>query len=170
MAHIVRLLRATDVAAFRQVRLEALRREPEGFASSAADWDALALDEWRRRMTSGPIVAAIRGDEPVGLMGLLLQTGRRMAHRATLIMVYVRREERGAGLADAMLDTLAGVARDKGIRQIELHASTENPRAIRFYLRSGFTEVGRIPGGFIHEDREIDELLMVRRISATRSR
>jgi hypothetical protein len=29
---------------------------------------------------------------------------------------------------------------------------------------TGFAEVGRIPAGFLHEGREIDELMMARRI------
>lgn len=172
----IRLLGAADVEAFRAIRLEALRREPASFASSLVDWEALTPDEWRGRMKSGPIVAAFRDEEAVGLMGLLLRTGRRMVHRATVIMVYVRREERGVGLADAMLATLVEMAREMRIRQLELHASTENPQAIRFYLRSGFNEIGRIPGGFIHEGREVGEVLMARRlapdvgVSAPRSR
>lgn len=42
--------------------------------------------------------------------------------------------------------------------------SAENPAAIRFYLREGFSEVGRIPAGFLHDGREIDDVMMVRRL------
>jgi ribosomal protein S18 acetylase RimI-like enzyme len=37
--------------------------------------------------------------------------------------------------------------------------------AISFYRREGFGETGRIPAGFIHEGREIDDVLMVRRLA-----
>jgi RimJ/RimL family protein N-acetyltransferase len=47
---------------------------------------------------------------------------------------------------------------------LELAVSAENPAAIRFYLREGFSEVGRIPGGFLHDGREIDDVMMVRRL------
>ncbi|MFB2604722.1 N-acetyltransferase family protein, partial [Rhizobium phaseoli] len=42
--------------------------------------------------------------------------------------------------------------------------SAENPAAIRFYQREGFSEIGRIPGGVLEEGREIDDVMMARRI------
>jgi ribosomal protein S18 acetylase RimI-like enzyme len=49
-------------------------------------------------------------------------------------------------------------------RQIELSVSVENAAAIRFYRREGFVEIGCSPGGFLHEGREIDDLLMAKRV------
>lgn len=161
----VRMLTVDDVEAFRRIRLEALRLEPASFASSHDDWERLDLAEWQARMTGGPIAAAFCGDEPVGLMGLLLQRGSRMAHRATLVMVYLREDARGTGLAARMLDRLLAVAQERGVRQVELHASAENQAAVAFYRKKGFVEAGRIPAGFIHEGREVEEILMVRRLA-----
>ena len=42
--------------------------------------------------------------------------------------------------------------------------SAENPVARRFYEREGFRQIGCIPGGFLHEGREVDEIMMVRRL------
>jgi hypothetical protein len=46
-----------------------------------------------------------------------------------------------------------------------LAPSAENAAALRFYRDEGFQEIGRIPGGFLHDCRETDEILMVRRIA-----
>jgi len=78
----------------------------------------------------------------------------------------VRERERGRGLGAALLHALTAHARALGVRQLELAASAENPAAVRFYRRAGFVEIGRVPGGFVHEGREIDEIMMVRRIAA----
>lgn len=161
---VVRLLGDHEVDVFRRIRLEALRREPAAFASSASDWEALAPEDWRQRIAAGPVVAAFRDDDPVGLMGLLPERASRMAHRATLVMVYLRREERGAGLAGRLLVCLLTEASARGIRQVELHVSAENGPALAFYRRSGFSEVGRLPAAFIHDGREVEEALMLRRL------
>jgi ribosomal protein S18 acetylase RimI-like enzyme len=55
-------------------------------------------------------------------------------------------------------------ARDGGFRQIELAVTAENAPALAFYRREGFAEIGYIPAGFLHEGREIDEILMMRRV------
>jgi ribosomal protein S18 acetylase RimI-like enzyme len=80
-------------------------------------------------------------------------------------MVYLRKDFRRSGLAKSLLDMVAKFAWDIGVTQLELTVSVENPVAISFYRREGFGETGRIPAGFIHEGREIDDVLMVRRLA-----
>ncbi|MFD1987601.1 GNAT family N-acetyltransferase [Mesorhizobium newzealandense] len=161
----LKLLDPDDFEVFKRIRLEALRASPEAFASSASDWESLPDEEWRRRLTTNPVVVSFRGEEPVGIMGLTRQQGSKMAHRATIIMVYLRDSERGGGHAAAMLNLLLDHARASGIRQVELAVSAENPAAIRFYQREGFHEIGCIPAGFLHGGREIDEIVMARRLT-----
>ena len=161
---MIRQLGPDDMQVFRQIRLEALRREPANFASSVEDWEVLPDAEWTRRLTANAVFADFHDGEPVAMLGLMPQAASKMAHRATVIMVYVRKDRRGAGHARALLDAVADYARSAGIRLLELAVSAENPAAIRFYQREGFAQAGRIPGGTIHEGREIDEILMTRRI------
>lgn len=161
---VIRHISADEFDIFQRIRLEALRAEPSSFASSVEDWEALSDAEWRRRL-SDPVFVAFRGNEPVGVMGLLRQRSSKMAHRATLIMVYVRKELRGVGLAKDLLDTVIAYALSEGIVQIELVVSSENPKAIGFYRREGFSEIGRIPGGVVHDGKEIDDIMMARRLT-----
>jgi RimJ/RimL family protein N-acetyltransferase len=161
---MIRLLGPDDADAFRRIRLEALRAEPAAYASRAEDWEALPNEEWCRRLTENPVFVAFDKDEPVGIMGLFRQRSSKMAHRATIVMVYVRESMRGTGLAAALLASVTEHARNSGIRQLELAVSVENQAAIRFYQRAGFAEIGRIPGALLHDGREIDEIMMARRI------
>lgn len=160
----IRHISADEFDIFRRIRLEALRAEPSSFASSAEDWEVLSDEEWRRRLTD-PVFVAFRDNEPVGVMGLMRQRSSKMTHRATLIMVYVRKDLRGVGLAKDLLDTVIAYALSEGIVQIELIVSSENPKAIGFYRREGFSEIGRIPGGVRHNGREVDDLMMARRLT-----
>lgn len=161
---MIRLLGPEDVETFRRIRLEALRAEPDSFAGSAEDWEKLSDDEWRQRITAGAVFVAVRDGDPVGIMGLLRERPSKMAHRATVVMVYIRKSLRGSGLAKTLLERLIVHARSQGIRQLELSVSAENEKAIGFYSRQQFVEVGRIPGGCIRNGREVDDLIMVRRI------
>ncbi|WP_378952858.1 GNAT family N-acetyltransferase [Mesorhizobium sp. ANAO-SY3R2] len=161
----LKLLPPEDYEIFKRIRLEALRLAPAAFASSERDWATLPDEEWQRRLKDNSVVVSFHEEEPVGIMGLMPQQPSKMAHRATIIMVYLRENERGGGRAAAMLDLLLDHARTLGVRQVELAVSAENPAAFRFYLREGFHEIGRIPGGFLHEGREIDEIMMARRLT-----
>lgn len=161
----IRLLVPDDFEIFKRIRLEALRTAPEAFASRASDWEKLPDEEWRRRIENNTVVVCFRQQEPIGIMGLTRQQAGKMAHRATLNMVYLRQDGRSGGQAAAMLDMLVQHAKAVGISQIELAVTAGNPAAVRFYRREGFHEIGRIPAGFLHEGREIDEIMMVRRIT-----
>jgi RimJ/RimL family protein N-acetyltransferase len=79
-------------------------------------------------------------------------------------MVYLRESFRGTGLARDLLAAVVDFARHEEILQLELAVSAENPGAIGFYRREGFSEVGRIPGGLLDGGREIDDVIMVRRL------
>jgi ribosomal protein S18 acetylase RimI-like enzyme len=162
---MIRLLGTDDVDVFRQIRMEALRAEPAAFASSASDWEQMSEDAWRQRLLDDPVFVSFDGEEPVAIMGLLRQRASKMVHRATIIMVYVRSEMRGTGIAASILNHVVDYARENGIRQLELTASAENVRAIKFYRNAGFADVGLIPAGVIDGGREIDDLIMVRRIA-----
>jgi GNAT superfamily N-acetyltransferase len=161
----IRLLTPEDAGIFRQIRLEALRADSAAFASQAQDWESLSLEEWTHRLTANAVFIAFREGEPVGIMGLMRQQASKTAHRGTVIMVYVRATCRGYGIAAALMARLAEFALTAGIVQLELAANAENAAAIQFYRREGFAEIGRIPAGFLHEGREIDEILMAKRIA-----
>jgi RimJ/RimL family protein N-acetyltransferase len=160
----IRQLSAAEWPLFRDLRLEALRREPAQYASALSDWSDLKPQDWQRRLANAPVFVCLEQGDPVGMMGLLRPQARKMAHRATLLMVYMRASHRGSGRAAALFDAVTCYARDNGISQIELAVSVENPRARRFYERIGFDSIGTIPCGFRHEGRDIDEVLMLRRL------
>ncbi|HWU62088.1 MAG TPA: GNAT family N-acetyltransferase [Ensifer sp.] len=154
---------AANLAAFKEIRLESLRTEGENFGSAYEDWVDLPDEEWLRRLDA-PVFLAFRGEEPVGMIGLLQERGIKLRHRALVIMVYLRKEVRGSGLAKRLLDTVVEQASRDGITQLELHVRAENAAAVRFYEREGFIEIGRIPAATIFEGREVDEFLMCRRL------
>ncbi len=161
----IRRLTAEDAQAFRAIRREALLEAPAAFASTADDFAKLSDEAIRKTLSDLALFAAFRGEEPVGLMGLTRYNSSKMAHRGNLVMVYVRAAERGRKLADELLAAVTAHAQASGLRQIELAVSVENPAARAFYRRAGFAEFGHIPAVFLHEGREIDEILMMRRVA-----
>ena len=55
---------------------------------------------------------------------------------------YVRRDFHGAGLAQILMDAVLSRAREKRADTLWLGVWEKNPRAIRFYEKCGFREVG----------------------------
>ena len=163
---IIRQLAPHETALFRKLRLEALETHPEAYVSTADDLRTLDDAVVSARLAEHPAFVALDRDEPVALMGWLRQPSSKMAHRANLVMVYVRPELRRTGIASALLGHLVVAARQDGIAQLELAVSVENPAAVLFYERFGFNIAGTVPRGFRHQGRDIDEHIMVRDLDA----
>lgn len=160
----IRRISTAEMNVFRQIRLEALRCEPEVFASVYTDWLKFSDAEWNARMNI-PIFVAFVEDKPVGLMALKRLTPPKMMHRATLMMVYINRRFRGSGLAAMLLDAVVSFAENNGITQIELGVRADNASAIRFYLSSGFIRVGDVLHGYADARGIFDEMLMIRQLN-----
>jgi ribosomal protein S18 acetylase RimI-like enzyme len=78
--------------------------------------------------------------------------------------MYVRASAQGTGLADALMTALLDHA-SHVVEQVQLVVNAENARAIKFYQRHGFYEIGRIPRSLHVGDRYYDDLLMFRAVS-----
>jgi putative acetyltransferase len=78
-------------------------------------------------------IARVDG-EPVGCGGIALGDGLAEVKR-----MYVRRQARGRGVADAILARLLEEARARGIARIVLETGDVQHAAMRFYQRAGFT-------------------------------
>jgi putative acetyltransferase len=78
-------------------------------------------------------IARVNG-EPAGCGGVAL-----FSDFAEIKRMYVRKQSRGQGIADAVLETLCAVARHEGFTLVRLETGVHSLEAIRFYRRNGFT-------------------------------
>jgi len=72
--------------------------------------------------------------------------------------LYVDRVWHGAGVSQALLAQACRVARELGATTLWLKVWERNPRAIAFYAKSGFVDVG-VADFFVGHDRQTDRVL-----------
>lgn len=144
MQYVVRMLGKDDAAAFRQVRLEALRLHPEAFTSSYEDEALLSLAQFTERLaTPGQTrFGAFAGNEMVGLVGLNLRSGLKERHKASLFSMYVAAEHRRSGLAQQLVSAVIERAREAGALVLDLFVTVGNAPAQRLYRQMGFVPYG----------------------------
>ncbi len=138
----VRSITPDEWPLWRAVRLAALGEAPYAFGSTLADWqgDGDREDRWRGRLTDVDhnLVALVDG-RPVGqASGHRLEPG----FSAELISMWVDPARRGRGVGEALVEAVAGWARDDGAEQLLLDVKLDNDRAIAFYERVGFVDAG----------------------------
>ena len=96
----------------KQLRLEALRREPTAFASSYEDELAFSDDVWQSRLAAAMERAgnmtyfAKHEGALVGMAGATWSPRAKVRHVATVYGVYVSPDMRGRGIASDLMHTL----------------------------------------------------------------
>ena len=162
---VIRTTSEADWAEVRALRLEMLADTPIAYAETLEQAEGHGEDVWRLRGARGATqgqtsVVAIDRGRWVGHMGGYIPDA---ASGPLLVAVYVAPSHRGdrAGVSRRLLDAVEAWALEFG-DTLRLEVHEQNPRAIAFYEKVGFTLTGRTreyelaPGGL--------ELEMIKRL------
>ena len=123
--------------AFRDVRLASLADAPGAFGASYADWVDAPEQRWRSRLTDVPFtIVALSGGRGVGVV-----SGAQADDHVELISMWVAPEHRGTGLAERLIEQVAGWASSSG-HDTFLMVRDDNERAVRAYAKAGFVDLG----------------------------
>jgi RimJ/RimL family protein N-acetyltransferase len=160
-----------DTAAYRELRLEALRTHPEAFGADYEESLARPIERWQQNVRDGAgtdlgvTYVAEAGGALVGVTGIYRDSGLKMRHCANIWGVYVRPAWRGMGSIDQLIESCVAWARAHEVRLAKLAVVTANAAAIRCYVRCGFSVYGVEPEVIHHNGVYYDELLMVRKLA-----
>lgn len=157
----IRLLTCSDAVAYRDIRLEGLRRNPEAFASTFEDEQDKPLDWFEERIAQSQIFGAMIEQGMVGVVGLRLNADAKQRHKALIWGMYVRPEGRQCGIGKRLVEAAVAYAPDH-VEQIQLAVVTENEAARRLYSGVGFIEYGHQINALKHGARYYDDILMVK--------
>lgn len=162
MTFSIRRLATQDVAAYRAIRLTALRDHPEAFASAYEAAKDRPDGYFAAALEKLAIFGIIASDGSLaGIAAFDRSEGEKMQHRGSIIQVYVRPEMRGTGAALALIEAVVEHARQHVI-QVHLCVAAANEAALRLYRKAGFETYGTEPRYLYVDGRYTDEHLMVR--------
>jgi ribosomal protein S18 acetylase RimI-like enzyme len=157
----IRRLAPSEGAAYREIRLAALRLNPEAFGSTFAAESVRPLEHFSERVAQCPVFAAFRGAQIVGIAGFLGHEGANEAHKGYLWGMYVRSDERNAGVGRKLAEAVIAYAREH-VEILQLEVVSENKAARRLYASLGFVEYGIERKALKQGGRYSDEVLMAK--------
>ena len=136
----------SDVEAFRELRLRALRDDPKAFGSTHENETQRSLAEWRARVedsTAGDsafLALATVDGVAVGMVGGY-EPADRPADREVVSM-WVGPAWRGTGLGRSLIEAVEAWAAAAGAVHLTLWVVASNTPAVNLYHRAGFAETG----------------------------
>jgi ribosomal protein S18 acetylase RimI-like enzyme len=134
----IRQMQEDDWRTVRDVRLRALREDPDVFGSSLAREEMFAETHWRMRLRSAATWVALDDEgTPRGLVGMIQEPGSPTTDRH-VVQLWVAPEARRQGLAWALLDAVWAAARTEGATTVSLWVTDGNHAAGDLFVRAGF--------------------------------
>jgi ribosomal protein S18 acetylase RimI-like enzyme len=164
MSIAVRLITPEDYDVFRALRLESLRLLPDCFAADPMQEEAMPKEEWLSRLASASSFGGFIDGTLSGMVVFSRPSRPKLAHTGDIGAMYVRASAQGTSLAGALMTALLKHA-ETVVEQVQLTVNAENTRAIKFYQRHGFRQIGIIPRSLHVGDRYYDDMLMFRGLS-----
>ena len=153
---------------YRELRLRALRTDPQAFGQSYAEAMQHPEERWRQRLIDASdgkswLVFAERDGRLIGMSGAFQWPEDREANRAMVIAVYVDPELRGLRIGERLMQAVLDEMRAAGLDSAILAVNPEQSAAVRLYERMGFiatgAEVNRLGNGQECEETVMERLL-----------
>jgi ribosomal protein S18 acetylase RimI-like enzyme len=161
---LIRKLTPEDAAAYRALRLQALRECPTAFASSEEEELGIPLLVVGANLAADEgacVLGAFDDAALVGVVGLQREQPRKLAHKAFVWGVYVAPQSRRQGLGrELMMEALAQAAAMPGVRQVNLSVNAANAPAMALYRAMGFEPFGTERGFMMLDGELLDETHM----------
>lgn len=136
----LRAAQKRDWRALRELRLEALLDTPEAYGSTYEESLRRSRAQWKEMARNFNYFVALREGDFVGMASG--GDHEKYPDTAWLYGMYVTPEERGTGVAGALVGCVERWARERGYDALFLHVGVGVPRARAFYQRVGFVETG----------------------------
>jgi RimJ/RimL family protein N-acetyltransferase len=144
----VRILNRADAAAFRELRLRALKEHADAFTSSYEEEVRKPLAATEERLGAGDNTfwGAFVDGQLQGMVGLTREPRAKNRHKGDVVAMYVAPELRRRGLARGLMQAAIDYARNEAhLEQLVLTVTRSNQAAAKLYKAVGFVTFGLEP-------------------------
>jgi predicted GNAT family acetyltransferase len=153
---------------YRDLRLRALQEDAEAFSSAYAKELQRPEQFWKTRLADAErgerswLLFARQDNRLVGMIGAFTEGDS--TETATIVSVYVPREQRGNGISTRLLEEMLRVlSAVPNLKKARLDVNVSQMAAIRLYKRFGFRESGKTPA-VTGAGQPVEQLVMERQL------
>ncbi|MCK1992320.1 GNAT family N-acetyltransferase [Peribacillus muralis] len=162
----IRILKESDTHLYQEVRLNALKINPEAFGSTHEKEVEFSLETVKERITPTRdkyILGAFDDRKSlVGIVAFIRENNLKTRHKGNVFGMYIAPGNRGHGLGKSLMKDLISRAKNcDGLEQINLTVVSENDFAKKLYKSLGFVVYGTERNALKYNGHYFDEDLLV---------
>jgi len=161
---ITRRIQPDEADLFKRIRLAALQNAPYAFSSTYDSALRRTAESWREQAESTAFgndratFITFSNNEPVGIAALYRLDNQ--ADVGEMLQVWVAPEQRGTGVAWDLMNALFTWADGNNFRTVIAKVTNGNARAIKFYIKYGFS----IGGTDEYSQQNVDDVTLVKEV------
>jgi ribosomal protein S18 acetylase RimI-like enzyme len=162
----IRVLAESDAPIYQELRLNALKTNPEAFGSTYEREIQFSIDTVVERIKPSKDKFVLgsfdKGGSLFGTVTFVRESNIKTAHKGNVFGMYVAPEVRGQGIGKALiLELIKKVKECEGVEQINLTVEHNNKYAKKLYESVGFEAYGTERKSLKFNGQYFDEDLMV---------
>lgn len=144
---VIRSANEVSTQEYKQLRLEALKEEPQAFATRYDDQKNVSDDQWQEWLQNYKdekhnfMLFAQYKNELIGMIGAFQKTEDIEKNRAQIIAVYVKKSHREKGISTMLLSEMLSLLKRKNIQQVYLCVNVDQIAAVTLYQHAGFVVI-----------------------------
>ncbi|MEH2127162.1 GNAT family N-acetyltransferase [Nostoc sp.] len=157
---IVKKLTKYDAEDYRQIRLEALEKNPDSFGTTYQEEVIKTIEHFRDRIpvdNNNFILGCFEDKNLIGIVGFYQESRIKLRHKAYISSMYVQQEYRSKGIGKLLLNEL--IERAKTINAVEillLDIVKNNVLGKALYLSLGFQIYGTEKRAYKYNNQSFD--------------
>lgn len=161
----IRILNESDAQSYQDIRLSALKNNPEAFGSTYEREAKFSLEVVAERVQPTKekfVLGAFNESSLVGIVTFMRESSLKTSHKGNVFGMYVVPESRGKGLGKALvMDLIRRAKTCDGLEHINLTVVSKNRSAKKLYESLGFEVYGVERDALKFNGQYFDEDLMV---------
>lgn len=161
---LIRHASPTDLEAYKELRLEALKNHPNVFGQDYDNAASKPNEYWENTLKINAqekvLFFATNNSQLIGMTGIYRNMSMKTQHAATIWGVYVKPDQRGKQISEKLINSCLNWGKEQNILIVKLAVVTNNIPAIRCYEKCGFKIYGTEPKAIFHAGNYYDEYLM----------
>ena len=144
---------------YRDLRLEALKKDPTAFESSYEEQRLSKENKWKKGIHN--VLFAVSDGTPIGMIVYVFEDKMKTKHIANIYGVYVKKEFRGMGIGRQLIESaISMIKQNKNIIKINLTVNPKQKAALGLYKKFGFRKVALLKKDMYVNGKFYDELIM----------
>lgn len=156
-----RKLETSEWEIYKQIRLEALKTDPQFFGATFAEEEARTPDQWKSLLNCVDILGLFEDATLVATVKFEQYGLEKISHKAYISGVYVRPDYRGKGYSKMLITEMLTYAEER-VKSVQCALVTENKSAFNLYKSFGFEVFGIEPASIFDGERYLDDYLMMK--------